>query len=68
MHICKSALYVVGVFVKRMCGYGGAGVIVLVCMQGDGLGVFQQTHMFLNTIYLPRVDCFRMAAAFHLSI
>ena len=48
--------------------WGGAGISVLVYKQRDRIGVFQQTHMFSNRIYLPRVDCSRIAAAFHLSI
>ena len=43
-----------------------AWVSVFVCRE-TGLECFY-THTFSNQIYLPRLDCSRMAAAFHLSI
>ena len=40
---------VVGVFMK-MCRCGATGVGVLVCMQGDGFGVFLHSFVFESNI------------------
>ena len=49
LHESMGPSQVVGVFMK-MCRCGATGVSVLVCMQGEGFGVFLHSFVFESNI------------------